>query len=113
MNNKVIVTETFERRVRRFLKKFRSLSEELEKLEQELLENPKKGVCLGSDIYKIRLASKSKGRGKSGDFRVITYLLEIDNDSFKIYLLTMYDKSEEVTITKSKLFELVRKILLL
>lgn len=42
-------------------------------------------------IYKIRLAIKSKGKGKSGGARVITYVLTDNNE---IYLLTIYDKSE-------------------
>lgn len=57
-----------------------------------ILENePKTGTPLGSDIYKIRLAVKSKGKGKSGGARVITYLV---TNNKEIYLLTIYDKSE-------------------
>ncbi len=108
MNNKVIVTEFFERRAKKFLKKFKSLSSELSELEKELLENPKKGIYLGSDLYKIRLASKSKGKGKSDGFRIITYLLETTETAYKINLITIYDKSEDSSITKSKLVKLIK-----
>ncbi len=111
MNNKVIVTFFFERRAKKFLKKFKSLSSELLELEKELLLEPKKGIFLGSNMYKIRLASKSKSKGKSGGFRVITYLLETTDTGYKINLITIYDKSEDSTITKSKLLKLVKDIL--
>jgi len=36
----------------------------LEILEKSLIENPKQGVDLGGGLYKVRLAIKSKGKGK-------------------------------------------------
>ncbi|MES2266338.1 MAG: hypothetical protein V4520_06245 [Bacteroidota bacterium] len=51
-------------------------------------------------MYKIRLADPSKGRGKSGGFRVITYLIEETSDSIEVYLITIFDKSEEASIDK-------------
>ena len=52
---------------------------------------PDAGTPLGKNTYKIRIAIKSKGKGKSGGGRVITYLLSEQNE---LYLLTIYDKSE-------------------
>jgi hypothetical protein len=46
---------------------------------------------LGNSTYKIRVAIKSKGKGKSGGARVITYVI---SENEEIYLLTIYDKSE-------------------
>ena len=40
---------------------------------EELHTNPTKGTPIGHSCYKIRLAIKSKGKGKSGRARVITY----------------------------------------
>ncbi len=65
-------TKSFKRSAKHLLKKYRSLLDELEQLRNELLENPYLGTHLGDNIYKIRLASASKGKGKSGGFRVIT-----------------------------------------
>lgn len=53
-------------------KKYRSLKSELENLGKELSENPTSGTPLGNDVYKVRLAISSKGKGKSGGARVIT-----------------------------------------
>jgi len=110
MKNRIIVTPFFENKYKRLAKKFPSLSIELQKLGEELILNPKLGTPLGGSLYKIRLSSKEKSRGKSGGFRVITYLIKEANDSSEIYLITIYDKSEEETIPKNLLIKLVKSI---
>jgi len=47
-----------------------------------LEENPKSGIELSSDLYKIRLENSSSKVGKSGGFRVIYYY--IDKNETKI-----------------------------
>lgn len=74
MNN-VIYSDYFENKLRRFAKKFPSLLDEIEELATKLEENAQTGTSLGTGLYKIRLASESKGGGKSGGFRVITYVI--------------------------------------
>jgi len=54
------------------------------------------------------LANKSKGTGKSGGFRVVTYLLKITETGSNLYLITIYDKSEEESIEKMELLKLVK-----
>lgn len=111
MKNKVIATAYFSSRFKKFRKKFPSLPKEIEELEQILIVNPECGESLGSDIYKIRLASKSKGVGKSGGFRIITYLINKKADGVEIYLITLYDKSEESTIKKEEIIQLIKRLL--
>lgn len=110
MNN-VIYSDYFENKLRRFAKKFPSLLEEIEELATILEENAQTGTSLGAGLYKIRLASESKGSGKSGGFRVITYVVYQESDSSDVYLLTMYDKSEESSIKKEQLIKLAKKVI--
>src|ERR1017187_8636554 len=110
MKNRVIPTPYFESRLKKFLKKFPSLGKELTGLEEILLAYPETGIDIGSGIFKIRLASKSKGGGKSGGFRVITYLVKPAAAGTDIYLITIYDKSEESTIDKTALKKLIKAI---
>ena len=91
MNYKVIPTLRFKRQSKKLLKKYSSLSAELQAFERDLMANPIQGQSLGQNAYKVRIAVKSKGKGKSGGLRLITYLI-IEED--EIYLLTVYDKSE-------------------
>ena len=60
-------------------------------------------------LYKIRLGSQSKGGGKSGGFRVITYYLEETKDEIRVYFAVIIDKSEESTIQKKDLLKLIKK----
>jgi hypothetical protein len=53
------------------------------------------------------LAIKSKGKGKSGGARVITYFVAQDKD---VYLLTIYDKAEFDTIDDKLLRKIVESI---
>jgi hypothetical protein len=87
------------------LKKYPSLKTDLEKLIASLKENPLQGKALGRDCYKIRMAITSKGQGKSGGSRVITYVQVLDQEA---YLLTIYDKSVKKTISDKELDELIK-----
>jgi|JI7StandDraft_1071085.scaffolds.fasta_scaffold272737_3 hypothetical protein len=108
MKNEVFTTPYFDNRYKRLAKKFASLENDVDNLIGKLLENPKTGESLGAGLYKIRLAIESKGKGKSGGFRVASYLYEETDEGCTIYLIAIYDKSEESTITKKDLLSLVK-----
>lgn len=113
MNCRVIPIDNFRREAKRLTKKYTSLKDELSQLGRDLLVEPRKGIPLGSDIYKIRLAVKSKGKGKSGGVRVVTRVVEVQvrvNEGLKrtdIYLLSIFDKSEYETISNKRLREIL------
>lgn len=67
----------------------------MQTLEKELIVNPKLGADLGNGIFKIRLAVKSKGKGKSGGYRVITYH-QIVNQINMIYNLMINQKKQRL-----------------
>jgi len=95
MNFSVIPSTKFKKEAKRLIKKFPSLKQELYDLSIILTKNPETGTPLGNNTYKVRLAIKSKGKGKSGGARVITYVV---TENKEIYLLTIYDKSEFDTL---------------
>ncbi|MEL6194619.1 MAG: type II toxin-antitoxin system RelE/ParE family toxin, partial [Bacteroidota bacterium] len=68
------------------------------------------GTQLSAHVYKIRLAIKSKGKGKSGGARVISYVDILTIEESDVYLLTIYDKSEFENISDKKLKELIQRI---
>ena len=72
MNYKVETIPTFDKQVKKLSKKHKSLKSDLAKLFDSLETDPTQGINLFEDNYKIRLAIKSKGKGKSGGARVIT-----------------------------------------
>ena len=91
MNFSIIPSGKFKKEAKRLQKKFPSLKQELAELGVTLTKAPKTGTPLGNDTFKIRIAIKSKGKGKSGGARIITYVV---TDNKEVYLLTIYDKSE-------------------
>jgi len=91
MSYNIIPIEKFKKEVKRLIRKYPSLIKELADLNDILSKQPTTGTPLGNDTYKIRLSIKSKGKGKSGGARVITYIV---TENKEVYLLTIYDKSE-------------------
>ena len=82
MNFNVIPTDKFKKEAKRLIHKFPSLKNELRELTKILRETPATGKSLGNQVYKIRLAIKSKGKGKSGGGRVITYVVTENKEIF-------------------------------
>ncbi|MDP1817613.1 MAG: type II toxin-antitoxin system RelE/ParE family toxin [Leadbetterella sp.] len=104
---KVFPARSFERDAKVLLKKYVSLREELSKLAKELALNPTQGTPLGNNCYKIRQAIKSKGKGKSGGARIITYVI---TDNEEVILLAIYDKAEKENLSPGELDELLGEI---
>ena len=69
MSYRIIAVPSFSRDAKRLSKKYASLKGELQTLQSELLQNPRLGTLIRENTYKIRLAVKSKGKGKSGGWR--------------------------------------------
>ena len=89
------------------MKKYPSLKEELEKLIKTLENKPDSGVPIGKSCYKIRLAIASKSKGKSGGARIITHAV-MSNDS--VFLLSIYDKSEQQNVSTGQLVSWIKSI---
>jgi mRNA-degrading endonuclease RelE of RelBE toxin-antitoxin system len=107
MNYKVISIPFFDRQFKRLAKKFPSLKGDFQELVNSLVKNPTQGESIGKGSYKIRLSITSKGKGKSGGARVITYVL-IQSEA--VYLLSIYDKSEKSSISNDELKSLIKLI---
>jgi hypothetical protein len=115
--NSIEVFPDFARQLKRLHKKYPTLKIEIAELIAMLTQNAAYGTSLGDGLYKIRIASKSKSGGKSSGFRVVTYtfapILAENNltTGFEIYLVTIYDKSELSTISKTALLAILKEYL--
>ena len=104
MSYSVYPTPDFKKFFKKLSKKHPSLKKDLQNLILVQKEKPDSGISLGQGIHKIRMAISSKGKGKSGGARVITYLLTEDNE---VYLVYIYDKSQLENISKEKIKEMI------
>jgi len=100
MSYSVLPTHQFEKELKRLLKKYPSLKIEFKELIDKIAKNPQAGTFIGNNCYKIRVAIESKGKGKRGGARAITYLYV---ESETVYLLTIYDKNEKENLKPNEL----------
>lgn len=107
MSFRILPTPAFARELKKLTKKYVSLKEDLKALIIELSRNPQNGISLGNNCYKIRLAITSKGKGKSGGARIITYV-QVVNET--VYLLSIYDKSDLDNISDSELASRIKDL---
>jgi predicted GNAT family N-acyltransferase len=76
------------------------------------------GILIRENTYKIRLAVKSKGRGKNGGMRIITHVVEVEvevseietEQDFTVILVSIYDKSEIENLSDAYLKSLIDDI---
>jgi mRNA-degrading endonuclease RelE of RelBE toxin-antitoxin system len=106
MSYSVYPTPDFKRFFKKLYKKYPSLKTDLQELVDTLSENPEIGTSLGHGVFKLRMAITSKGKGKAGGARVITFLV---TDDLEVYLVHIYDKSQFKSISKKQIFELLKK----
>ncbi len=100
MSYKIETISLFDKQVKRLAKKYPSIKADLEVLADLLSENPELGVSLGNGFYKVRMAISSKGKGKSGGARVITFVKIIAQT---VYLTSIYDKGEKEALSDKEL----------
>ncbi|OYY08362.1 MAG: hypothetical protein B7Y67_16910, partial [Polynucleobacter sp. 35-46-11] len=99
--------DKFKKEAKRLIKKYPSLKSELTELAASLSIEPTKGTALGNNVFKIRVSIKSKGKGKSGGARIITYVISPQKE---VYLLTIYDKAEFDSIDDKMLRRIIAVI---
>ena len=104
MSYKIVTLIPFEKELKRLAKKYPSLKDEYQNLLQALKNRPDLGIPIGNNCYKIRIAIASKGKGKSGGGRVITYFQVV---KISVYLLTIFDKSEKENITNKEINQIL------
>ena len=83
----------FLHQLKQLSKKYKSLGADYEALKESLLKHPLQGDDLGGGVRKVRMAIRSKGKGKRGGARVLTLTVLVSNDA-DVTLLTIYDKGE-------------------
>ncbi|MBR6251700.1 MAG: type II toxin-antitoxin system RelE/ParE family toxin [Bacteroidales bacterium] len=109
MNCKITTTPEFARELKQLAKRYPSMKDDYKSFLDELRANPLMGTDLGKNLRKVRLAIASKGKGKSGGARVITHTAIIEVNDRNITLVTIYDKSDQATITDKELKLLMQK----
>lgn len=102
----LISLESFAKDVKALRKKYKNIKEDLTALKEILSADPKAGVELGRDCYKVRLANSSIPAAKSGGFRIIYYYVD---DAGDIYLMAIYSKTELDNISDARILDILKE----
>ncbi len=98
MSFEIIPTPSFAKSLKALSKRHKSMKSDIKKFIDTLEENPLQGVELTPGVRKIRMAITSKGSGKSGGARIITYNILATEQDGEVFLLEIYDKADYSTI---------------
>ncbi|MDM8307349.1 type II toxin-antitoxin system RelE/ParE family toxin [Phocaeicola salanitronis] len=108
MDYKIKTAKSFDKEIKRLSKRYVSIAGDYAKLLLDISTNPHLGTDLGGGLRKIRMAITSKGKGKSGGARVISFTVVVAVEETEINLLYIYDKAERSSISKKEIEELLR-----
>jgi len=92
------------KRSKKLKKRFRNIEKDYMAFVNSIENDNDLGVHLGDNVYKVRIVNSDKNAGKSGGYRLITYLKLIENE---LYLLFIYDKSDFENISESEIDSLI------
>jgi mRNA-degrading endonuclease RelE of RelBE toxin-antitoxin system len=109
MSFSIISLSSFDKELKKLVKRYPSLKQDYANLLDEIEVNPKLGTPIGKNCYKVRLQITSKGKGKSGGARVITHLIVNLEDEI-LYLLKIYDKGDLDNISETELKHLLKAV---
>ena len=108
MNFEIQTSSYFDTEAKRLAKRHRSFIDDLQDFRDSLLKNPFQGTELSPGIRKVRLTIDSKGRGKSGGARVITFTYWVDEENGVVILLLLYDKSDASNIKMNVVRQIIK-----
>ena len=97
-NITVLVSDDFAKEAKRLAKKYPSFKQDYKDFLDSIKENPLQGDEITKNIRKIRMAIKSKGKGKSGGARVITFNVLTNVKNGQVVFLLLYDKEDASTV---------------
>lgn len=100
-------TPEFLRSAKILSKRYRSFADDIKILRDEIVKNPMVGDDLGNGIRKLRMAIKSKGKGKRGGARIISLTMMKDRNSSKMTFLYVYDKSDMDNVSDNKIRQIL------
>jgi mRNA-degrading endonuclease RelE of RelBE toxin-antitoxin system len=103
--------DEFKRGAKALRKKYPSFDSDYDLFLKELEINPFCGESLGRHTYKYRMAIASKGKGKSGGARVLTYNIhQSSEDEVSVTLMTIYDKGDISNVSDAYIRDLVQQL---
>ena len=109
-NITISVSDDFAKEAKRLAKKYPSFKQDYKDFLDSIKENPLQGDEITKNIRKIRMAIKSKGKGKSGGARVVTFNVLTNTEKGQVVFLLLYDKEDASTVKVNVVKQLVQDL---
>lgn len=109
MSTSIFYSHEFKRNVRKLIKKYPRLPEDLDEFIQRLQTGNVEGDALqhvGCEVYKARIKNSDTKKGKSGGYRIIYYCKQYE----QIFLVTIYVKSEQEDVSAQKIRSIIESL---
>jgi len=91
--------------IKKLKKRFRNVKDDIDNFfENDVSSIDDLGIKIHENIYKVRIKNSNKSVGKSGGYRLISYIEISEN---RINLLYIYDKSDLSNISDKQLDKIV------
>jgi len=102
-------TASFKRKIKDLRKKYRNIKDDIEPIIKQLQEGNLPGDEQANTgdltVFKVRIRNSNNNKGSSFGYRVIYYI----RTESEILLLTIYSKSDQESISKAKIIELIER----
>ncbi|HEX6291931.1 MAG TPA: type II toxin-antitoxin system RelE/ParE family toxin [Herpetosiphonaceae bacterium] len=105
----VYFTPEFKRNVRQLAKKYRHIKTDIQPLIDQLAQRETPGDRIAGvsyRVFKVRVKNSDLGKGKSGGYRVIYYLVREDS----VVLVTLYSKPEQGDIAADEIRRIITNL---
>ena len=109
-NITVSVSDDFAKEAKRLAKKYPSFKQDYKDFLDSIKENPLQGDEITKNRRKISMAIKSKGKGKSGGARVVTFNVLTNTEKGQVVFLLLYDKEDASTVKVNVVKQLVQDL---
>lgn len=108
MSLTIYYTSEFKRNIRKLLKKYPHLPQDIDSFIQQLQTGELLGDLIqhvGYTVYKARIKNSDNRKGKSAGYRIIYYVKQQDI----IILVTLYSKSEQGDINATEICAIIEE----
>ena len=108
MSVNIFYSHEFKRNVRKLIKKYPHLPDDLDEFVHRLQSGNLDGNLLqhvGFEVYKARIKNSDNKKGKSSGYRIIYYFKQDE----QIFLITIYVKSEQEDVSVQKIRTIIEK----
>ncbi len=104
----IVEHELYEKSFKKLSKKFKNIEKDIDVFLLSVKTKDDLGVELKPNVYKVRIANTDKNKGKSVGYRLLTYIVLVENE---LHLLYIYDKGSIGNLSESEVDAMISNAL--